>query len=579
MFKTSSLNFWMILLWVFGNSLDPCSYFYEKQIVKVKESSTSSIVQFFDLQNFTYYYSNCGPINRESLPFDANMSYDTQLYKCVPNNFTCIPFYHSTFPEILSLAEKSISFQGHFDNESEDTVQIISQYSIDIYTDVSPPMPVPGPTPTPSYDPHPNSIIFTQNSTHYVAFDISKFNNSTFSGSKPFTVDQRKGLLYYQFSPWELQSCPNGYKCSGSTESNMYACWIDINEGKFCHQIGDKRIFLSTSELDTGYRLHYGGAYNIQTELRIKCDPSLPTEPLFSFSETFSSYNRAMTGPQFSFNVSSSAACPIAFEYPPMYTPIPIPTNTPNPFYKPQTKLIDKNEFGEINFDLKNLNISSPIISLRHNNTYQRPMMYISPFEVTKCPNGYQSPNMDLGNIWKCTANNTDTQKDKQSCFTVGDMRYGLELKLIENETIKVTYKGGINNYSVSIIYLCDRSDRDYSFFYNDNYADIGIEEDDSPFIQFIGRTQEACRVQTPPDEFSAGGEISCLILTILYMLFTTYFFGGVLFYYFKNKTGQFPNTTFWIRFFENVKIGASSCFKKKNQSNSQIQQRYDTLN
>ena len=555
-------------------SFDTCSYFYENQIVKIKPSINSSRIQEFQIDDFSYYFQLCGEISNKSLPYEVNSSYKTQLYKCIPYESLCLPFIHTKFPEIFSVSGKSIILTGYFDGEAEDTVQIITKYEFDIYTDVAPPMPKKGPTPTPSYKPDPHSIIFTQNSTHFVAFDLSWYNNSTFQGSIPFTVDQRRGLLYYQFSPWELKDCPRGYKCGGSNQANVYACWFDYDAGKYCHQIGDKRIYVYTSELDTGYRIQYGGAFDIKVEMRISCDKSIPEEPLFSFDNTFSSYNRAMTGPEFSFNVSSSSACPKAFEIPPRYTPFPIPTQTPNPSYNPLLSLVDENDDGVIDFHLDRLNFSTPVIALKHNESYQRPMFHISPTQQIQCPDNYLCEGMDIGNIWKCTTN-----QENNYCFTVGDLRYGLEMTLVKDEVVRVTYKGGINNYTTQITYFCDNSENDESsFFYNDNYGDIGIEED-YPLIKFFGRTKEACRVPVPPSEFSSGGEVSCLIFTILYLLFTTYFFIGVLVYYFKDRTGKFPNAGFWTTFFEYVKIGATSCCKKQNTPQLSNSQNYDALN
>ena len=568
----------MIIFFYLGfiKSLDTCSYFFENQIVKIKPSANSSKRQIFEINDFLYYFELCGEVTNKSLPYEVNYSYSTQLYKCIPSQTLCVPFIHTKIPEIFSVSGKSITLTGHFEGEEEDIVQIITKYAFDVYTDVAPPKPSKGPTPTPSYNPDPNSIIFTQNSTHFVAFDLSWYNNSTFTGSIPFTVDQRRGLLYYQFSPWALKDCPQGYTCGGSDQANVYACWFDYDAGRYCHQIGDKRIYIYTSELDTGYRIQYGGAYDIKVEMRISCDKSIPEEPLFSFDNTFSSYNRAMTGPEFSFNVSSSSACPKAFEIPPRYTPIPIPTQTPDPAYHPSFSLVDENNDGIFDFHLDKLNVSNPIITLRHNQSYQRPMFYISPTKTMGCPENYICEGMDVANIWKCTS--SQASQTSNYCYAVGDMRYGLDMKLVRDEAVRVTYKGGINNYSVQVTYFCDKNENDESaFFYNDNYGDIGTEDETYPFIRFFGKTKEACRVPVPPSEFSSGGEVSCLIFTIVYLLFTTYFFLGVLVYYFKDRTGKFPNAEFWIRFFGYVKDGATSCCKKTviQPSNSQ---KYDAL-
>lgn len=554
-----------------------CSYSYYSQAVSLKDSKYVKQVQVFDEENGSLFFKLCGSIGKNELKYEPYSQNESRLYKCDDKQKKCFAFLNYKIPEILSLSQRNILLTGMFETEDNSTVTITSKIEFQIYSLISPPMPKKGPTPTPSYQQEIDSFIYAQNITHYVNFDLSKFENSSFEGPIDFVIDQRYGKLFYSYSPWELKQCPKGFTCGGSSLSNMWVCWFDYDAGKYCHQIGDKRISLTSAELEEGYRLHYGGAYNIQIELRIECDHSLPSVPAFSFKNTYSSYNRAMTGPEISFNITSSTVCPIKFDAPKMHTPGPTPLPTPDANYKPRLVFEDKNKEGYIHFDLRKIPNAFPAIALKHNNTYQRPYIFVTMNNQTRCPTSYQSPGMNVSNLWKCFSGEAF---GSNKCFMIGDWRYGVDMILTKDDEVKALFKGGVDDFSVEITFSCmNWDDSTIDDEYEVYYDELGVEEDNQNIIKFKARTKSVCRHPYEQKPIDSKGFISCIALATLYCVFTLYFFIGILYNFCKERTGRFPNSEFWFKFLFYAKEGTLSICRKEESDANSINQSYESLN
>jgi hypothetical protein len=101
------------------------------------------------------------------------------------------------------------------------------------------------PTPLPSSSPNPFQIpiVYHENSTHYIVFDLSRTSKPSES-SETYAVSNFSRIpFYFEYSYWDLISCPSGYSNPANISlANVWGCWTDLSNTPVCYSIGDETI-------------------------------------------------------------------------------------------------------------------------------------------------------------------------------------------------------------------------------------------------------------------------------------------------------------------------------------------------
>ena len=431
------------------------------------------------------------------------------------------------------------------------------------------PKPLKPDTPShPTIETSETSFFFVRNSTHYTHFSLDKLDQGTFKGNLPIIVDGVCGPLYTEFSPWNLLECPKEWNCPDFNMSNLWGCWIDEDMKRYCHPIGDKRIYtsltpLAPNNLNRGVILRYGGAYGISAEFRIECDPinGPPNLPLF---ESYATFHRSLNGPEISYNLSSSIVCPCPFYNPSYPTVLPSPTPSYDPSNKVSYSFHSPIIHGQkISFDLSTLqqveqwvvlmqNINNSHITGSEDTIFELDLIIFNPTSQIGCPDGYNCSSLDPANTWKCNQN--------KECFSIGDSRYGLSIELNNNfdlsQGIQLYYKGGYAGYSFLLDLKCKNSQTSKLL----DFIEVNMQDPQYPnIIRLNAFSNIVCPISA--GIFSLGFSPGAIFILILSIISILYLFFGVLYSFFKKGILEMPNVSFWKEFFECLKAGITFLF------------------
>lgn len=439
----------------------------------------------------------------------------------------------------------------------------------------------------PSPNPNPSSLFFVRNSTHYTAFEIAQLTQNVFRGNLPLLVDQSFGVMYTEYSPWNLIECPKGWQCPFAKEANFWGCWetnaddilsyeddnIKSNADliPYCHPLGDKRIDtkmipIAPNHLERGVLLRYAGANGISAEMKIECN-NLSSPPLLLLDSSSIIFHRALSGPDVSYNLSSSLVCPQEFRNPMFPTPLPNPTPSFDPdktvVYQYKSPIISKKR---IKLDLSVLQEIQQWVVFGLDDSYELAFLAFNPSQQIECPSNYDCGEMEPANAWKCSKSN--------KCFSIADSRYDLLFDLI-NKTdlsagVSVEYKGGFANYSFRINMICKPTKTGRLL----ELPDVSIQDSADIRLLIIDvLTNYSCPVSIDGKDgdsdflYISGGSIFLLILLISIIFYLT--IGSIIVYH---KTGiiSLPNSEFWTEFCQSVATGFMhlfSCCNFKKQS------------
>ncbi|OHS97764.1 hypothetical protein TRFO_35938 [Tritrichomonas foetus] len=473
------------------------------------------------------------------------------------------------------------------------------------------PTPAKATTPTPTPIPSPNSRFFVRNSTHYTLFDLKQLKQETYRGDLQILINGEIGQFYTEYSPWSSLECPNSWECPEFEQSNLWGCWYQEDMTKYCHSIGDKHIStrlipLAPNNLSRGVSLRYGGAYGISGELRIACDEENAPEA-FSFHESSATFHRSLSGPEISYNLTSSLVCPKKFTIPPHPTPMPEPTPSFDP--DKDVNLVFKSKImnkTRIILDLSGLQQTEQFTVLAHNQSFELDFILFNAEKQVNCPTDYecidqsQATNQsshtsskfssDASSFYASSSNKyhnvTMSSKDVNSnvwkclqdgkCFSIGDSRYDLMFELINeddlNDGVSVTYGGGYAGHSFRILMKCDSTKTGKLL----EFSELNFQND--PKIVTVNvETSFVC--PTPVDilDFTfSGGSAFILVVSVLIVFYLTV---GVLVTLIKTGVIEFPNKEFWREFIECVKTASNFIFLcGKSEKEHEDNQKYNVL-
>lgn len=412
------------------------------------------------------------------------------------------------------------------------------------YVEYKPPRPQKGSTPTPKPIPSPNPLELWHNETHYIEIDLSRLYQEVFRG-KLFLLglQQLVGHVYVEYDPWNQLPCPQNYSCDEfqNSKANVWACWDN-----YCHPAGDKHIGIQINKLNNGAYIRYDGAYGVDAEFRIDCDPALFSNAITLGYSSAVIYHTSLTAPEFVFNSTSGAVCAQKFSSP---TPIPdpAPTNSPknlNPNVVFSTSYIQDGKNYTVSLDLNKVPIIEGDVVLGYSSTYELGKVKYSPVEHVPCPVGNYKCIGDNTNVWRCV-NTTDGQ---QTCYSIGDSYYDFTIGLINKDHpdygVEVYYHGGMDNRTASFYYQCryDLADGEYII------EDIGVR---SPWTM-AGQlhhmnihSRHVCPVELIHKSITGGAIFLLIVVTAA----LGYFVIGTLVIFITKGTVAIPNESFWMEF------------------------------
>lgn len=425
-----------------------------------------------------------------------------------------------------------------------------------------PPKPTPptAPTPTPQPSVNPNDI-YVINNTHYILTPLASYKQDIFRDNitllGPGAI---QGTIYTEFHPWNFIPCPSGYECSaGHKDSNFWACWVDDNNKKYCHSIGDVRILnamqpRTVSNPDAGAELHFGGVWGLDVYFDIECNPYEEEDSIPFDHATFLRYDQGgRVSSRFYTYLDSGAVCPRRFEQIPI--PAPQPTMTPKPKYKPQyTYQSESDKDG--NCILVNLtqlpNYYDELITVGIHPKFQRNLYRYYPTEPGLPPSGYQvldSSNQNdvvRANVWRCF-NSSD---GRSVCHAAGNsdisLRYELSKEDDLNGGVSLIYEGGYGGWSTKIQLMCNESVAKDKI----DFDDVGYLQPSEKIPTIYTHTRMACLVKAPHvivdrNSITGGGVflLIVIVVTICYLLV------GLMINFIKGGLIELPNKDFWEEF------------------------------
>lgn len=359
------------------------------------------------------------------------------------------------------------------------------------------PPPYPKPTPTPMKSPNPHNIMY--NSTHYVSFNLDKFNRTHFKKNMTMTNHIDSADVYFEFSAWEKIPCPNtegACYAQYQQEANSYICYYTSRTQKNCFPYADisydQVISNPTHSLSNIVTLTYQN--NLDTDLRFKiyCDDSLDYNTLF-INDGQTLILDVATDHVVTLTASSHNACPLPFTDPklprtPNPTPMPAPVDPSKLYFRSEPI---NNKYIEL--DLTNIPTHREKIVLGTPGDYEKAEILYDPDTPRECG---ASQRECLGggetNIWKCV-----DYKGSQKCYGIGDARQSINYHVSDDlmDGIAVTYGGGYSGYRTTVLYLCNVSVP----WPKIDFDDIGYESN-MKVVTLYAHTSYVCpKPYTPP--------------------------------------------------------------------------------
>ena len=448
------------------------------------------------------------------------------------------------------------------------------------------PKPYPSPVPTPLASPNPINLY--HNDTHFILVDLLDVVQNPQRGDT--NVVSRFGSMpvHYEFSPWEILRCPNGWECDpDDMESNFYLCWTNERSEKKCHSYAHRAYDavlkpINKNNLDLGGILRYNSQRNTDLEMRITCQLGSPKDWITILpSSPFSYSSGGLASEEISVVAQSGGVCPQQFFVPqPPATPdpTPSPSNTPINFYF-RSETQPGKVFVEI--DLIKIRPHLEPIVLGYGSKFERAIVSIDADLARPCPAGYECLGGGTSNIWKCHQPNNS----RPYCYGIGDARWLLHIDMAGSslyDGVVATYGGGYSGYQTTMHFLCnpdipeDEVDLD----------DVGYETS-MHTVHIFAHTSMVCPkkkgptplptlppgpqptqspqptlIPIPSNNSSTFGGIFLFTLisgSILYLTF------GIFIIFITTGTFNLPNESFWDEFRECLLTGLAfviSCGK-----------------
>jgi hypothetical protein len=313
---------------------------------------------------------------------------------------------------------------------------------------------------------------------------------------------------------------------------------------------------------DIGSSIAYPGIWGARMVLRVSClTPLRPFDPTLTLAGSVVTYTTSMSGPTWTFNVSSAFACPRPYDNPPTPSASRPP---PPPSPTVQTSFDETVNDRHWHLDLADLQATTQMVIIAHRSDYwYKSEFHYSPLDRRGCPNGKNCGNYanDMANVWECGDQGTG------DCFPVGDRAYGLTIQLIneslETSGINVTYFGGAANYTIEFSYYCNDTlaPGEIVLFEvgDDTSAPYNLHSHD---IRVHAETVEVCDLPPGPGPVpgpivaaTAAGTVFIFVLVVLLVLYVGI---GTLIVYARTGAVSLPNETFWREVFKSVADGAA---------------------
>ena len=407
------------------------------------------------------------------------------------------------------------------------------------------------PTPTPLIHPQPNLIL--NNDTHYIIVDLHDADQTVDDQDLIIASQGKIASIHHHYAPFQEFSCPTGYDCkefSTGDKATGWMCWED-EEGKdvcFPHASIRNKMSMTTisDSLDDGVTITYNGAYHVDLQLNVICDPNAAADiPLNSAA----SYAQNMYGAmELSFTTTSSLVCPQAYNQP--TTPKARPTATPDPAIIENVLWDD--DFDEnghmVELDLRRVpsRVVADVSLGRSTSSFESDTILWSPIDRVTCLDNYDCQGFSPANVWKCFVNSTN----QRQCYPIGNAEYGLTLELAPNAygywaDVVATYKGGLGNAKTNFLFVCN-----YSVPSDQVWIDPVGEQTytSSQHISIYVHSSNVCFNRHVNDDYNSttGGAI---FLAIVFFGSIAYIVCGSLITFFVTGSVHVPQQAFWTEF------------------------------
>jgi len=463
------------------------------------------------------------------------------------------------------------------------------------------PTPKPYPPPIPTPLPSPNPLNVYHNDTHYTMLNLHNLAQVVHKGET--NVVSRLGTMavHYEFSPWELLNCPEGWKCDPENMySNFYLCWQDANLQRKCysyaHRDFDAVLYpISKNNLDLGSILRYNAQTDTDLEMRISCMPGTFKDVITIVPGTPFSYGfGGLTGEEISVVGQSAGVCPVPFTVPnppPTPDPTPIPPSKPINYYF-RSDLHIGNVFVEL--DLIQIRPHLEPIVIGSGNSFERAIISVDPDMARPCPAGFECLGGGTSYIWKCR----HPEVGRSYCYGIGDARHLLHFQMAGeslNDGVAVTYGGGYSGYQTTLHFLCNSTIPDDEVDFDDiayetNMYTIHIyahtnmvcpkKKGPTPLPTIAPEPVPTSTPEPTPTPIVPDARIpSTFGSSFLFLVITAglvYIVGGVFLTFIFTGSFDLPNESFWADFLLNLSTGfyyVISCGKKTSGAAS-----YDTI-
>ncbi|EAY21301.1 hypothetical protein TVAG_166760 [Trichomonas vaginalis G3] len=406
--------------------------------------------------------------------------------------------------------------------------------------------PTPGwapPTPSPTVSPKPKQDTSVQfdisNASHNIAFMIDQLlfvSDDVYIDWNDHTVSAK-----VVSSPFNPVICPPSMNCNGHHESDFWLCWSGN-----CYPMMDARKqglkHRTRSEFD-GAILSANGYYDTNLVLDISCDESRKKPMVHTIIE-YDGTNK------YTVSLNWAEACPDEGASEPIFPPKP-KQPTPKPANKPYPI---KNEEESLWYDyskLKRVDMEMKVFKSFNSLGMQKVQLIFNPQEVENCPSDANCAGVEKSSCWKCWTNETG-----KFCMSYADTRYKTE-SMSDN---RILYKGGYANSSVLFYPTCEENLSISDLV----LSDFSIETEDYQ-LDLVGHSKMFCPGNKKP---TSGGFI---FFSVLVLIISLYFVGGVLFNFTVFGRLELPNAEFWSdvpKYTRNL-LSIITCNKVRNDAAS----------